>query len=517
MKIFYLTIAILLIAMMTLAYLYFSKLNKDTDDLEISIYAATEKAVLIFSFQNDKRVLELLKSQNLLQSILPEENLKSIQVLQEELLANPGINSQLYNANIYLSFIPGDNKDFSFMLSTQLNQKQDPAILLNSLKKVGINVEQLTNFNRITLKDSSTFYLAQKNKLLLLSKSFKAISEALKATEEKNNKKFINYINSNLTLSKNSLATVYMNLNYLKDWQKVVTPKRINQQDAFANFSYSFSKERILFNGSTTINDNNSYLNLFSAFKADKINIDAIFPENSANYSIYLINNYANWRKGLTNWFIAKKKMPAIDKLTKRINTNYNLDLEATFPKYFKNQIATFELKSKETFGVINLSNGDKLRQLLLDISIDYNDDIKGLKEPDLLYAYFGEPFEQFRKPYYTIIDNYMVFSNYPSSIQVFLNSYKNNKQLINNKDYMDTYNQLGVNSSIVYYYNHKNSENIALSDLYLPFYKLYKADQHFGQFNSLVIQMNSDQNKFQTNVLISKKAEPKTDTIPSF
>ena len=468
MKTFYLTIALLLAAMITLAFLYFSKLSNDTNENEISIHAATEKAVLIFSFQNHNRVVELLESQDLLQSLLPEENLKAIQVLQEQLLNIPEVNSQLQNANIYLSLLPGENKDVSFMLSTQLNQNQDPAVLLSFIKKAGISVEQLADFVKITLKDGSSFYLAQKNNLLLLSKSFKTISDALKATEEKHNKQFINYINTNLKSSKNSLANLYVNLNYLKDWKKVVSPKKIDNQNAFANFSYSFSKERILFNGSTIINDSNSYLNLFSTTKADKITIDAVFPDLTANYSIYTVNDYTKWRNGLTNWFVEKKKMPAVERLKKRIMSSYNLDLETTFPKYFKNQIATFQLKSKETFGVINLSNGDKLRQLLLDISTDYNDDIKRLKEADLLYAYFGEPFEQFRKPYYTIIDNYMIFSNYPSSIQVFLNSYKNNRQLIQNKDYIDTFNQLAVNSSIVFYYNQKNSEKIALSNLYL-------------------------------------------------
>ena len=43
------------------------------------------------------------------------------------------------------------------------------------------------------------------------------------------------------------------------------------------------------------------------------------------------------------------------------------------FPQYFNNEMMTFQIKSTETFGAINLSNGDKLRQLLLDVSSEYN------------------------------------------------------------------------------------------------------------------------------------------------
>ena len=517
MKRIYITIFLLLAAMVTLAYLYFSKLNRDTNDNEISLYAATAKSGLIFCFQNDKSVLDLLKSQDLLQSLLPDKNLESLQTLQKELLSIPEINKQLNKQDLYLSFIPGENRDIEFLISTQTSTKQDPGALFNLLKSKGIAIEKLTDFAKITLKDSSTYYFAQKNNLLLLSGSFKAISEGLKATEKQNNPEFIAYIKTNLKFSKNSLAALFINFNYLQDLQKQFTQEKFKQEDAFANYNYSFSKDRILFNGSTSINDKHSYQNLYSDIEAGKITIDAILPEKTANYTIYVVDNYQKWRIGLNSWFGIKKKNAEIEKTIKHISTNYNLDLESTFPKYFNNQLVTFQLKSKEAFGAINLSNGDKLRQLLLDVSSEYSDDIKMLKEPNLLYAYFGEPFEKFKKPYYTIIDNYMVFSNYPSSIQVFLNSYKNDKQLINNKAYIEASAQLSAETSIVRYFNRENSENIANSNLFLPYLQLFDSEKKIGRFDSFIYQLNSDHKKFQTNLLISRTAESLKDTISSF
>ena len=85
MKRIYITIFVLFAAMVSMAYIYFSKLNKDTNDNDISLYAATAKSGLIFSLQNDKSVLDLLKSQDLLQSLLPEPTLQSLQSLQREI------------------------------------------------------------------------------------------------------------------------------------------------------------------------------------------------------------------------------------------------------------------------------------------------------------------------------------------------------------------------------------------------------------------------------------------------
>src|SRR5690606_29106601 len=122
-----------------------------------------------------------------------------------------------------------------------------------------------------------------------------------------------------------------------------------------------------------------------------------------------------------------------------------------TFPRYFKDQLITFQLNTSEKIGALNLSNGDKLTQLLLDLSDSYDEQIKVLKEPDLLYAYFGQPFEGFKKPFYVILDNYMIFANNASTISSFLNSYANNKLLINKPNYISANNQLPGNSNIVF------------------------------------------------------------------
>lgn len=516
MKKIYILIIILLAAMVTLAYLYFSKLNRDTNDNEVSLYAATAKSGLIFSFQYDKSVLDLLHSQDLLQRLLPDKSLTSLRSLQKELLVIPEINNQINKQEIYLSFIPGENKEVDFLLSTQSKYKKDPLLIINLLKTKGFVIENLTDLSKITLNDSTSFYFAQKKNLLLLSNSFKAVTEGLKATEQRNNQEFIQYIKSNFKFSRNSLAAIYVNFNYLEELQKVVTPEKFKRENAFANYNYSFSKDRILFNGGTTIKESTSYVNLFSEIKPSKVTIDAILPENTANYTIYVMDNYTQWRIGLNNWFASKKKTDEIEKSIKSIHSKYNLDLEGTFPKYFHNQMATFQIRSKETFGVISLSNGDKMRQLLLDVSTDYSPDIKLLKESNLLYAYFGEPFEKFKRPYYTIIDNYMVFSNYPSSVQVFLNSYRNNIQLINNKAYIDANNQLSAQANIVYYVNHENSEKIAMDNLYLPYLNFYKSEKKLGSFDSFIYQLSSDGKKFQTNLLLNKKVENLPDSLTS-
>ncbi|MBG6234362.1 hypothetical protein IWX76_000917 [Pedobacter sp. CAN_A7] len=526
MKRFYITIIVLLGAMITLAYLYFSKLNRDTNEGEASLYAATAKSGLVFVFENEKSILELLASQNLLQRLIPKRELNNLRALQKYLLSKPELSALVKNENIYLSFLPGEQREIDFLISTQTTEKLDPNLLYEVLTAKGIKIENQETFSKLTLADTSVFYLAQKKNLILLSPSYQVISESLKSIEKPQQTAFIDYIKANSLLSKNSLATIYLNFDVLEGLLKQMTPNRLkqefsllNQQQAFANLSYRYSKDRVLFNGYTTIQTEHNYLNLFSESTPEKVTIDAILPESTASYAIYMPGAYKNWKPKLNKWFQTTNKSTQVDNTLKRINTVYRLDPNLTFPQYFKNQMVTFRLKSRETLGAINLSNGDKLRQLLIDLSTVHSDDISIFKEDHLLYSYFGEAFENFKRPYYTIVDNYLVFSNRASTVQSFLYNYRNNKQLINKKAYREAFDQLSTQSNVIFYVDHLNSERIALQNLYLPYYRMYSSVDHLGEFDATILQLTGDQKNFQTNMLLSKVPEivAEPDSIPSF
>ncbi|WP_432709897.1 hypothetical protein [Pedobacter sp.] len=526
MKRFYITIIVLLSAMITLAYLYFSKLNRDTNEGEASLYAATAKSGLVFVFENEKSILELLGSQDLLQRLLSTQEMKNLQSLQQYLLAKPELSALTKNEDIYLSFLPAEKREINFLVSTQTTEKIDTKLLSDMLTAKGITVENQESFSKLTLADTSVFYLAQKKNLILLSPSYQVISECLKSIEEPKQTAFIDYIKENIQFRKNSLATLYLNFDQLEDLLKQVTPSRLkqefsllNQQHAFANLSYRYSKDRILFNGNTSIQAENNYLNLFSESKPEKVTIDAILPENTANYIIYMPGPYKSWQPKLTKWFQATNKIKLVENSLNRMNTVYRLNPDLTFPQIFNDQMITFQLKTRETLGAINLSNGDKLRQLLLDVSTVHDNDISIFKEDHLLFSFFGEAFEKFKRPYYTIVDNYLVFSNRASTLQSFLFNYRNNKQLINKKTYREAFDQLSSQSNVIFYIDHQNSERIALHNLYLPYYRMYSSYDHLGEFDATILQLTSDHKNFQTNVLLSKIpaiiSEP--DSIPSF
>lgn len=513
MRRIYITLVVLLIAMIGMAYLYFSNLTTETNANDLSLNAATVNATIVFSYENDKSFYEILSGQDLFQNLLGENKAKQFENLRKNLADNNEISIALANQKVYVSILPRQENSVDFLISTQLKANSDGYKLLNNLNSK-IEVNKINDIYQVTFADSTNCYVGIKNTLVLISNDKEPIIDQLK---EKNRADlvFANYIKANSRYNKNTLANLYFNFTKAPQLLKSILNSNLtgelsvfNKQQTYAALSYNYSKEKLLFNGNTVINDPSNYYKLFISLAEQKITINSILPDKTANYTSYSIPDYSKWYQALNKWFEEIKENNKIKKEIETINQKYRIDLTGVFPKYFKNQFITFQLNTGEKFGAIALNNGEKISQLLLDLSAEYAADIRIFKESKIPYYFFGEPFKKFDRPFYTIIDNYLVIANNASSIQSFLNSYSNNNLLINNEDYINFTNQLSSSATICFYVNNKNSNDIFGRNLKLPYYKQYKATNGFKNFDAFCYQLSGDNGKFLTNLLLYKKQE---------
>lgn len=515
MKRIYFTLIILLLAMLGMAYLYFSKLNRESTYNDISLYAATENSGLVFCIHNDKSVFEILKGQDLLQRLIGETKFNQLSLLKDKIISNPAVNKLISNRDIYLSFSAGKSKEIDYLICSQLNDEQDRPKFIDVLKSAGIKTSQADGTIKLSLNDSTDLYLGIEKNLVVLSGNAALVRSAMAINPPKDTKAFIAYIKLNNKLIKNSVGNLFIDFNKVPELIRSVLPGPLNgslalfsHQNSFAALNYNFSKEKLFFNGTTKLNDTGNYLSLFSALAPQKNSIDNLLPENTASYRLYAIPGYPAWRKSLNKWFAVHKEENSITKIIKNTSQTYRLNPEEIFPSYFKDQLITFQLQSAEQIGAINLSNGDKVQQLLIDISDDYNEDIKRFKVSGLLYAYFGEPFKKFSNPYYTIIDNYLVFANQPAALISFLSAYRNNRLLVNTPDYTSLYAQISNSASVTFYISQQHSKDLVRKNIYPSYYSHFIADSGLGKFTSLIYQLNSDKGIFQTNLLINTAQE---------
>lgn len=507
------TMGILLIAMIAMAYLYFSNLNKRSEANDLSLNVISANAGLIFCFDHDKRFYEILSGQDLFQRVLGETKSYQLASIRKQILEKPELTELLGQQKIYIGLLPGKNNQIDYLICTQLKQSINlQQFLANHLPK-DIKTTQLKDVVKLRFSDSTVVYMGIEDKLVVLSDASEQIQKIIGTAQHKASN-FANYIKENIGLTKNSLASVYLNFEVLPSLLKNTLNSSMsgelsvfNQKGTYATLNYNFSSEKLLFNGTTKLGNGVNYYTLFDHMPDQKIVINNLLPKTTANYTIYAVSDYKNWFIDLSKWLGKQRGNERILKNEEMISKKYGLDLKQIFPVYFKNQFVTFQLASGEKFGGITLSNGDKVGQLLLDLSAEYAPDIRIFRESGIPYTYFGEPFKKFDIPYYTIIDNYLVMSNNASSIQVFLNSYRNNSLLINDKDYQYFNDQLSA-ATISFYINNKNSNTIFGRNLKMPFFKYYRANNGLGKFEAFSYQLSGDKGKFLSNILMAKKQE---------
>jgi len=497
-----------------MAYLYFSKLGIDNDAKDLALQSATNNAALVFSFRNDKGFYDILEGQQLIQQVLGKDKMSLLKQLKANMIDDNLLNRYLKDQQVYISLLPDSNKTLNFLITLQIQPENDIKKFHEQLKLKRLITENSKELYTVKINDSLQVYLGVHNQVLTVSTSLKLINDAnIRLTENP----FTEYIKENNRQIKNVLANIYINFNQAPLLLKNIIAGNINgeialfnQQNSYAVLNYNFSKEKILFNGSTEIKDQYNYLKLFENTAAQNTSIQNILPDNTANYALYAYDDYGKWFRKLNAWQEQTKILSKTNAVIKAVKDNYRTDLNSIFTTYTKNQFILFQLSTGEKLGAVSLSDGEKTKQLLFDVSTDYNEEIKLFKSADILYSYFGEPFKKFERPYYVIIDNNLVVANNASTIQSFLNNYKKNRLLIQTPQYLAAANEISTTSNVSYYINTQNSADIFRHNIQLSFYRHLRADSGLKSFDTFCYQMTADQNKFITNLLLNKYIQPK-------
>lgn len=512
MKKIYIILAALVIVISGMSYMYFSALNKAGVQADMSLELVSKNAALVFSFQNDKSVRNIIDGQDLLSKLIGEQKTEALKDLKGN-LDRPETTSLFQGQDIFLGLYPAEQKKLELMIGVQLHPEATDKMVQAQFQRAGLTLKPYASYFQVQT-DDHTFYVLQQKRVVLIATAAYVIDNLIANQKTDTQKDFVSFIQKNDRLAKNSLANLYVDFRQFGPFMKVITPyfnrgelAILNRQEAFARLSYNFSKEKVFFSGETKVVNADSYFSLYAEQKPEKLSIDKVLPASTATYTLYAFGNYKVFHKQLQNWFKTIKEDKRIRQNITAINDKYRLNLDDIFLRYTNTQAVTFQLQNKQKLAAVQLNSGEKLEQLLLDLSDDYDGEIRLLKEPDLLYYYFGSPFKSFKKPYYLIINNYIILAPYPSSLVDFRNSYQNNQLLTLDKTYTAVFSQLPTSSNILFYLNYRKAQNLMINTIYPEFYDHTRSKNGLKAFDAFVYQLGGDQGSFQTNILFTTKS----------
>jgi len=192
-------------------------------------------------------------------------------------------------------------------------------------------------------------------------------------------------------------------------------------------------------------NDINTFYSNFKYIKGGKHNTLNIIPQKFSSFVLMGIEN------GNSFFDIIKQNNKEVEQSIKQLEKFLNIDIKKNFIDWIDDEICLLQTspsnlgKNNELTIIIKASNINYAIKGLESIKkqvkkntplkfkeLKYKDyTISYLHVPFLLKLLFGKFFEKLEKPFYTIIDNYVIFSNSPQTLVNLIDSYENEKSIV--------------------------------------------------------------------------------------
>jgi len=300
-------------------------------------------------------------------------------------------------------------------------------------------------------------------------------------------------------------------------------------------YDISFEDNRIFFNGSASIPDNQSEYFLSTFIDQSPQNIEAIYylPNRTATYVCFTYDDFISWRKSIDVYW--EKNFPG--SLSRKIQffKDYNI-YEKDFYGWIGKEIGLATLQS------IDLDHPDKflmvkskdytesirvLDDLILEVNHQNSDTllyedfsgkrIKQISIPEFPAALMGEEFLGFENSYYTDLGPYIVIGNSFEVVKHLLSEFDEENTWGKSLKFMQYFDNVQKMANVSYFINFSNAWNSfygSLNEDWKAFFKNF--DHQFKHFEIISFQFSNINNNFYTSAAIQHRRETSVITTPS-
>ena len=505
---------VLLLAVFSVAYLYFSNLTGDSRSNDKTLAGIPADASVIFNFSNDRSLYEIFKDYPVFDAITGEKKKKELSWLKSLLLNNRDLYNTTQGQKVFLSFHPMSADSLQYLWVMPLQEDLKLAEIQEVLTKHDNNQIKITAGSGVSLleiKNSAidgSFYIGIDRGIAKGSFSKTLLLESLDKNGKKISKEFIKEINDVMLKDDDALASLFINHNepgFLKVFFKQNPNGNFGLFSSFAAYSslhLNYKSDALMFNGLTRITDrHDGYLNLFLKQKPVKNTIKRIIPYNLSNAICYGLSDYNLFNTGLKRLFRIRKELSTLDEQMTLITTETGINTDRDIKKLWGHEFGNIQLSTFENLAVIRISNGRQLQFFLEPLSAFYSDAVRKMNYENLFYYYFGDPLKKYSKPFFAVTDNLVIISNSPGTVQRFLNDYNTDRLLYNNESFTRFDQLVADQSNVSFLLQLSNSENLLKSLLKKEYSPVFNSKEYgFKDFYGVSYQLTSNADYFFTN-----------------
>ncbi len=399
---------------------------------------------------------------------------EDIKMLNEYLKDNTIADMALKNRKLLMSMHMISANDFDFLFVVDLKQISQ---LKWGIKKILKNVEGykvkereykgeiITEMTDETDPDY-TIYLTISDNQLVVSFTGSLIEKSI---DQKNDNYWANNKDYNKVVSKlygEELFRMYFNYKKLNDFsmsfltEESETIKTLSNSLSYTGFNIDLRDEILSFDGYTSVDSLGSYVKALANINPGRLSAWEIMPKQTAMYFSMGFENFYDFYNNLTKQYKENnaEDMDDIEDNISKIERLLDISLHDDFFNWIDNEIAVVKLrpgkKTREEDVVIVIPAKDiddakagldkimtkiKRRTPLKFKPEDYkNYMIQSLEINGFFKLFLGKMFKNIEKPYFTFIENNVVFSNSMGNLKSVIDSYVSGNTLDKDLDFVN-------------------------------------------------------------------------------
>jgi hypothetical protein len=485
-------IVITLILIAATAYItikYFKNLNTSGMHAGNITRTIPDNAALVFEFANEKSFYDIFTDNKLIGSLIGEQKLSDLDTVRKVLFNNPMLDQFFNESNIFVSVHPlhtddvellltaAASKDFDITQFDKLAKQQKKGFVITPLK-----IGEKKGFTIFFTSLKKRFYIINKEENIFSASFSKELLYQSAAYKDDINKQAFLLLPDQQ--NSNSLANLYVNYEQLNPLFSQLF--RNSNSDLFKSFrllpalaalNLNYKTDALMFSGYTNIIKNKpaSYLNLFTTQQPVVNDLKEIFPSTTAYAMNLAVSDPKKFTDDLSEFHTKAGLKAEKDQLFTKIKAETGINLNIEFNALLSHEFAVVTTRYQEKMALIMVKDGSKLRPFMTNISRMITDDIGQFNYNKLPFFLLGDTFNVFRRPYFRIIDNYLILANSSNELESYNDTYFNRKFLNKSDQYIRFNNLMAERSNVAFLINFKNAQPILKSDLKSDFYDAYK------------------------------------------
>ncbi len=414
---------------------------------------------------------------------------KNLNKLDTVFKQKQGLFNKIGNRELLVSAHVYDNKKYGFLYVVDLQKIAKLNLLKSNLNTLVNNNYKVTkrkyHNHEITelydVKKRQTLYISFIKNQMITSYVHTLVEASIDQYTEPQIGRNLDFLEVKKQVD-DDLFKLYFQYDYLDDFVKVFSNQPSYLTTTLSNslewsaFSFKFNENSITANGVTNTKENAStYLRALQKSGKGNRTISKIAPKQTAFYLSFAFSSFSDFYSNFEN---IQKENPERFKTyldgTEQVENFLKINLKAHFMSWIDDEMAILQMQSsvsqssKDIALVLKTKNikdaKENLDFILSQIkkrspvkfkAVNYKEHtINFMSIKGFFKVLLGGLFEELEKPYFTIIEDYVVFSNNPNTLKTIIKNYVDKNTLNTFEDFNDFEDQFETRSSIFAYVN---------------------------------------------------------------